>query len=657
MTADQAGLYALPARPAATPAPAHLAARATDPQTDPQTDPATGPAPRVRAAGTGREPGLDGVRALAVAAVLVFHVHAGWLSGGFLGVDVFFVLSGYLITSLLTAERAGHGRIRLRRFWGRRARRLLPELLLVLLVTAAATAALGRDAAAGLRGSELAALGFYSNWWQIRQQTGYFAQFGPLPLLQHLWSLGIEEQFYLLWPPVLAALSLLNRRRAAAVAAALAVASFTAMAAGSLAGADTTRLYFGSDTHAGPLLLGSAAGLLLPPERVRALGRRARTALGAAGLAALVVLGLLAVQLDGAGSTAYRGGIAAAALAAAALCPASVAAGPLRWLLAVRALVWTGRRSYGIYLWHWPLIAALGYTGLGTGPAVDVLEFALPVALAAGSFRLLQQPVTRWGWRVALARSRAGWRRQCRRFPRSLHVAATASALIPILAVHALVAAPQTTALQAQLQAGRRAATEAAVTAAAPAAAPAAGARPGATGAPDARQEAQEPVQGSSVTAVGDSVMLAAAPALEQALPGIDIHALVGRQMSEAPAVLEQLLAEGRLRSTVVVGLGTNGDVDPATLRRLAELAGPQRTLALVDVHAPRVWEDEVNTALTGYVRQHPGTVLVPWSAAAAAHPRLLYADHIHPRPEGGPLYADTLVAALDRQRPGAAPR
>ena len=624
-----------------------------------QPDPPTGsaaPAPPVSSAGAGREPGLDGVRALAVAAVLVFHVRTGWLPGGFVGVDVFFVLSGYLITALLAGERADGGRIRLWRFWGRRARRLLPELLLVLLVTSAATTVLGADSAAGLRGAVLAALGFYSNWWQIRQQTGYFAQFGPLPLLQHLWSLGVEEQFYLLWPLVLTLLTALcSRRRAAAVTAGLAAASFTAMAVGYGAGADPTRLYFGSDTHAGPLLLGAAVGLLLPPARVHALDRRRCRALSAAGLAALPVLGLLAAFLDGTGAGPYQGGIAVAAIAAAVLCPAVVAAGPLRRVLSHALPVWIGRRSYGLYLWHWPLIAAIGYTRLRISPAVELLEFAVPVLLAAAGYRYLQQPVVRHGRDGEAGAARERRRELGRRCPRTFHLAATAATLIPVLALHALITAPDTTALQAQLQAGRRAA---AAPATAPGGATRAAAVPGSHPATVDASAGAAPgaaVAGGSITAVGDSVMLAAAPALEQALPGIDIHALVGRQMYSAPALLQELLDQGSLRPTVVVGLGTNGTVDRSTLERISALIGPHRTLALVTVHAPRSWEDEVNTALTGYARQHPGTVLVPWQAAATAHPRLLYADHIHPRPDGGPLYAGTLVTAL-RQHSTAPP-
>ncbi|MFC1414999.1 acyltransferase family protein [Streptacidiphilus sp. N1-12] len=596
----------------------------------------------------GREPGLDGVRALAVAAVLVFHVRADWLPGGFLGVDVFFVLSGYLITALLLAERRSTERIRLLRFSSRRARRLLPELLLVLLVTAAVAALIGNEAAAGLRGGELAALGFYGNWWRIQLRSGYFAPFGPPPMLQHLWSLGIEEQFYLLWPPVLAVVPLVCRRfrpggqarsaRATAFAAGLVAAagaaSFGLMAAWSRAGVDPSRLYFGSDTHAGPLLLGAATGLLLPPARVHALARTPRRVLAALGAAGLTVLAVLARLLQGTEAGAYQGGIAAAAVAAALLCPAAIAAGPLRAVLGAPALVWLGRRSYGLYLWHWPLIATLGYLGLDAdgAPLVVGAELLLPLALAALSYRLVQQPVVRRGWRGALAHARERHRAQRRRLPRITHIAAVAATLLPLLAVHTLVTAPDGTALQAQLQAGRTASARSG-------GAPAAGSAAGYGGR----------VPGSAITAIGDSVLLAAAPALQQARPGVDIEAVVGRQMDTAPGLLRQLAEEGGLRPVVVVALGTNGTVAPSTLDRIAELTGPGRTLALVTVHVPRPWQNQVNTALARFARTHPGTVLVPWNAAATGHPDALYPDRTHPRSEGAPLYATTLLTALDR--------
>ncbi|HEY5988796.1 MAG TPA: acyltransferase, partial [Streptosporangiaceae bacterium] len=217
-----------------------------------------------------RSPGLDGVRALAVLAVMAFHEGIGAVPGGFLGVDVFFVLSGYLITDLLTAHMDSHGRLDLRGFWTRRARRLLPALAVVLVTVTAAVAVIDSGQLAALRPALMAAATYSSNWYQAVHHVPYFASFGPPPPLQHLWSLAIEEQFYLLWPLILGVvLSRVRSRRDRALVAWLgAVASAVIMAFLYAPGEDPSRVYYGTDTHATALLIGAALALTWPLARL-----------------------------------------------------------------------------------------------------------------------------------------------------------------------------------------------------------------------------------------------------------------------------------------------------------------------------------------------------------------------------------------------------
>jgi len=346
------------------------------------------------------QPALDGLRALAVLAVLLYHGQVPWVPGGWLGVDLFFVLSGYLITGLLLAEWDAGGGIDLRGFWSRRARRLLPALFCTLAAVAAYGALLAPPTTLGrLRWDGLATLGYVANWRLMASRQSYFEQFFDPSPLTHMWSLGIEEQYYLLWPLLLlGALRLAGgRTRPLLVGTLLAtLASALAMATLYRPGGDPSRVYYGTDTRAQALLLGGALALALArrgsPARPR--GRALVDGLGALGLAGLLAM---MVAVGGDARWMYRGGFAVAAAAAGAAVVAAVQpAGRLRALLAVAPLPGIGRISYGLYLWHWPAYVVLSpdRTRLD-GPALLALRLAATFALAGLSYRLVELPVRR----------------------------------------------------------------------------------------------------------------------------------------------------------------------------------------------------------------------------------------------------------------------
>lgn len=370
-------------------------------------------------------PGLDGVRAVAVAAVLLYHLGTTGVTigggadgdgrpiapGGFLGVDIFFVLSGFLITSLLLAERAESGRISIRQFYVRRARRLLPALYTMMAVVAIASAYFYTDYAARLRGDLIAALTYVTNWWLIAGSSSYFGSGTHPPLLTHLWSLALEEQFYVLWPLALIVLTMLRRRRTMVIIVSLVVVVSTLLAAVLYDPfSDPSRIYYGTDTRLATPLLGALLAIVLRPWLWRGeLTDGRRRLLNVGGLVSLIVLGVIAALIDDHSRYLYQGGfLVIAILSGILVLSAAHPAGMMGRALGVKPLRWLGERSYAIYLWHWPIFAV-------TKPGMDVswnvaIDLAVRVGLtliaAELSFRFVEKPL-RGG---AIGRAIKSWR-------------------------------------------------------------------------------------------------------------------------------------------------------------------------------------------------------------------------------------------------------
>jgi peptidoglycan/LPS O-acetylase OafA/YrhL len=374
-----------------------------------------GELPRPVEANTAYIPGLDGLRALAVLAVIGYHLHVPGMSGGLLGVAVFFTLSGFLITGLLLAEQIRTGSVRLGRFWLRRARRLLPAVVVVLAAVLLATALVSPSTLGDRWRESLAAIAYVANWATIFGASSYFDRFaGPGPL-DHLWSLSVEEQFYLVWPLLL--LLMLKRfrwspTRVAVVTAALAAISFWLMAWMAEPGFDNTRAYEGSDTRAGGLLVGAVLALLWPKIRgLTVRWPRLVVVTDLLGLVGLAGVGALIVLSNDYSLDLYRGRILllsiATSLVLLAVCqPRSL----LNRILGFSVLRWIGERSYGIYLWHLPLIVFLGGASAEFEPIRSVLLVALTLLVAELSWQAVEDPIRRHGFRAA-ARHTWDWLR------------------------------------------------------------------------------------------------------------------------------------------------------------------------------------------------------------------------------------------------------
>jgi peptidoglycan/LPS O-acetylase OafA/YrhL len=558
---------------------------------------------------------LDGIRAIAVAAVVLYHAGVAVAPGGFLGVDVFFVLSGFLITSLLLEERRVTGRIDLGRFWLRRARRLLPAAFLVIAASAIAAAVLAPGDFSRTRADALASLVYANNWHQLLADHSYFAAFERPSLLLHLWSLAVEEQFYLLWPLVLGlAVGRLGRRGAAWVTLAAAVASAVLMAVIYEPGRDPSRVYFGTDTHASGLLIGALLAFAWPLGRLRTPPRpSAAVVLDAAGLLALAGVLWAIVTWTDYDDGVYHGGLAMIGLVTAVLiAAASHPATRLSRALGVQPLVWIGKRSYGIYLWHWPVMAL-------SRPGVDVQapktlivlgQIALTVALAAASYRWLERPIRTGTAQRAL-------RGLLDRRPPRVRLAVVSATLVAALAGLAWLGLSDPRVVRATPVLDRASTV--------------------AEQAPERQRPHGRPL------AVGASVMLAAQPELERRAT---VDAAVGRQVPDILARLAQYRDAGKLSDRVIVQIGENGpltDDDVAELR--AVLRGVQRVV-LINVRVPRSWDEEVNAALAAAVRDWPAARLADWHDASA-RAGLLYPDGAHPTPAGQRVYTRLIRRAL----------
>lgn len=351
--------------------------------------------------------GLDGVRALAVTAVVIFHISkSGPLTGGFLGVDVFFVLSGFLITSILLAEFHSRRRIDIKNFYLRRARRLLPALFTMLTSVTLLTWIFARDELHQLRGDVVAALTYCTNWTQIVWGRSYFDQLSRPSLLQHLWSLAVEEQFYVLWPLILVGCLAATRRRwlVLAVPVALTLVSLVLMASMFHVGRDTARVYYGTDTHIAPMLIGATLAIVVAMRRQAGLSHdtaRGRVLADGCALIGFVGLAWSVVEITSYSPGLYRGGYLLISLASAALIYAAGRRGTytsraLGWA----PLVWIGQRSYAIYLWHWPILML-------SRPGVDIswpswvvvpLQVAVVVVASDFSYRYIERPIRSRGF-------------------------------------------------------------------------------------------------------------------------------------------------------------------------------------------------------------------------------------------------------------------
>ncbi|WP_371915741.1 acyltransferase family protein [Paenibacillus odorifer] len=648
-------------------------------------------------------PGIDGLRALSVLAVIAYHLNLNWAEGGLLGVGIFFVISGYLITDQIISQWERHRRLNLVDFWVRRARRLLPAMAVMLFVVAIWLLIIEPSRLFGLKGDFMSSLFYFNNWWLIFHNVSYFESFGPPSPIGHLWSLSIEGQFYILWPIVLIIVMKIARRRGKLIAWIMACAAVSALAMALIyvPGTDPSRVYYGTDTRLFALLIGAALAVAWPSQKLNDnVSEPARRVLDIVGGLGLILLLVLFNQVNEFDDLLYRGGFLVISLIAAVVI--AVLAHPasrLGSIVGCKPLRWIGLRSYSLYIWHFPVII-LSSSNVSTEESSMlriIIQVAVSFLLAALSYKYVEEPIRRGSfketWKNISVKRRGGLR------PGFL-MAIIAVILIPIACKgYLLNAGSDTSAIesadlqyeQQQLQqqeqrlqeqeqqdmgrkndpADHKAIDEnvtdkpsipALATATTEPEVKKADTKVGTTNTEIAKPESEvkksvpeekKPVAeksqaGTDVTAIGDSVILDAAPYLSEELPGIVIEGKIGRQMAKAQEVVDQLKAQGRLGKKVIIELGTNGSFSSKQLRNLLDSLSDAEQIFLVNTRVPRKWENNVNHNISKVSSEYSNTTVVDWYSASEGKDDYFYQDGVHLKPEGSKCYASLLAKALE---------
>ncbi|OKL46291.1 hypothetical protein BSR28_07060 [Boudabousia liubingyangii] len=633
----------------------------------------TNPYPRITGDQGGRIPGLDGLRALAIAAVLIYHLHPAALTGGFIGVDIFFVLSGFLISTLLLRHYQQFSNLNLANFWVRRARRLIPAVLTLVLVCTPIAALTNRDLLVGIRRQLAGALTFTTNWVEIFAGSSYFDRTSPI-IYANLWSLGVEEQFYVLWPLILIALIWAGKtwQARAGLTGLMALLSATAMALLFVPGNDATRVYYGLDTHAFGLMIGAILAMAYTTRIHNPFPKLNPRVFGPTFIIiGLGVLMTLSVMLTEEGTATYRGGLLGASLAAALLIAGLLLMPKFSETIVDNpASVWIGQRSYGIYLWHWPvlLIAEQAWVvpdGTWKYWALRVLVVILCVVGADASFRWVETPMRRDGITYTLRALRAAppkiWR------PITLGVTT-----LTAFTLFAAATAPKLSAVGAQIE-GEEQSKLTVVTDATAAAAQMEAAREAAAAKAKAEAEAKAKAQaelesqgiakayeakgladptiptGEEITALGDSLIVTSKDGLKEVFPGIAIHAKSNSQWKHAMGFLKQAQDAGELRRAVVVDFGTNAGLpDPAPLEELIKALGPKRQIVLVNIGSRSTFVPRTNEILNEVAAKYPNVIVADWATVAKENPKLLQSDRTHPNVKGATVMGETIKSAFE---------
>ncbi|MFS0928850.1 acyltransferase family protein [Enterococcus durans] len=585
--------------------------------------------------------GFDGIRSLAVVGVILYHLLPTSMKGGYLGVPIFFVVSGYLITDLLRQEWEQNGKINIWQFYVRRMKRLYPGLAFLLITASAYITLFQRGLLNNLRGVVVSSLLYVNNWWQINNGLSYFDRFANESPFTHIWSLAVEAQNYLIWPVIFVLLMVFVRKRKWIFYTVLGTSVLSAILMMILytPGGDPTRVYYGTDTRLFSIWMGSALAFVWPSTRLKKnIPKQAKRILNLAGLISLLALILFFFFLDDHYSFVYYGGMFLVTIFCVILVAVTAHPGASldRWLTNP-VFTWIGKRSYGIYLYQFPVM--IFYEAKVSDIADHVLihtviEISLILIISELSYRYIERPLARFDYSRTLQVVKGWFKTPIISKQKPWLIPAT---LVVIVALVGFVTAPKdsVTADQKQLQAkiaeSKKLAEESQK---------------------DSEKndrtvdqaildkyeltvEQGKKAQKLQLTAFGDSVMLDAATDLKEVYPQVVVDGDVGRQLYASEPYIEELKKQNLLKDTVLIGLGTNGAFTEAQFDTIMSALG-DRKVYWVNVRVPtKRWQNDVNAMLADMAKKYDNLTLIDWYDYSNGHSDWFYDDQVHPNPEG----------------------
>ena len=598
--------------------------------------------------------GIDGVRTLAVLGVIIYHLLPTTLPGGYLGVPLFLLISGYFVTLQLVRQMDQTGGIQLTKFYLKRLRRLYPVLIVMLTVTTAYITLFARDLLHNIKSTIATNLLWVYNWWEIGHGQSYFDRFNGESPFTHLWTLGVEAQFYFLWPLILFMLFLILRKRSKIkwTVFILAVASAVEMAL-LFDPQNINRVYYGTDTRAFSLLLGSWLALCWPIDHLNAnLTAHAARILDGVGIGALLITLLGFFTLPGQSSWTYRGGMFFYSLIGMILIATVVHPGSHmnRWLTNP-FFTWIGQRSYGIYVYQLPVMVFYErVVEIGRHPVINALvECLLILAISEFSYRLVEQPLAHYQWRYLPASIRHWIDFKMHDWHQWLKVGPVVIICFIALCGLMLPSKPaKKSAVQTRIEKSRQAT-----------AAKNKQIAKGKAAKVNVNSKSLQKKYGLTsnqlkaaselkVTAIGDSVMADASQDIQEIMPHAYVDAEVGRQGSATPAVIKDLKAKGQLQKNVILNLGTNGAMDSQTINDILTAIGKDHQVYWITPHVPtRDWEQTVCDQIKQAAKQNTNVHVIDWNQAANGHAEWFAQDKVHMNEQGNAYFTRLIVKTI----------